>query len=167
MAFLYLMQQLWIFWTILISLMCWRLYFPHHYREFIQVKKMRAIYWIVIVVGYLFPIIPAIMPVLSFALVDIKNPFYAAKNTSLIQAGLGYQVVHFPPLLCSPLHYGIMYYTFVMPNNICFLIGGTMLVFLLHYAIRVCLIICDNQLLISLWMCCRWGFRSRHLINIC
>jgi len=136
----YFMQQLWIFWTILITLMCWKRYFSNHFQKFIKVGKMRYIYLCAIAIGYIFPLMPAFMPVLSFGLVDIKNPFYAAKNTTLLQAGLGYQIVHFPPILCSPLHYGIMYYTFVMPNNIFFIAGGTMLVFLLYHTWKVSII---------------------------
>ena len=148
MVSVYFMQQLWLFWTMFVSLTLWKLYFPFHFRGFIETGKMKAVYYFVVLIGYIFPLVPALAPVISFV-VDIQVPYYSARNATFLSAGMGYQTVHFPPILCAPLHYIVMYYTFVMPIKICFLVGGTLLVFILRHVWKVCAYIIVHDLVPS------------------
>ena len=136
-TFSYFMQQLWIFWTMLISLIFWKLHFPTHFQQLSDSRKMKWVHIFFLLIGYLYPLVPAIAPIISFN-VDVKQSFYRVQNVTFWSGGLGYQTLQFPPLYCAPIHYGIAYYTLIMPMNIMFPISGTLLIFVLRKIWKVC-----------------------------
>ena len=132
----YFTLQLWIFWTFLIATTLWKLYCPNHFNNLAEIKRLRCAYSIVLLVGYLYPLVPALSPAFSF-IVDVRQPYFRLQNVSYWSGGLGYQVVNFPPLTCSPLHYGVSYYTLIMPMNISYLTSGILLAFIFRHILKV------------------------------
>jgi len=114
-------------------------------------KRLKCAYLIVLLIAYIYPLVPALMPAFSF-IVDVKLPYFQIQNITFWSGGMGYQILEFPPLTCSPLHYGISYYTLIMPMNIIYFVSGILLIFIFRHILKVCqttMTVCEILFLMS------------------
>ena len=100
--------------------------FPYHARSFQKSHKMKYIYIGSIIAGLLIPLVPIIASMADFALRVQSDP--VLQNIDAASGGLGYGLVRFPPILCSPTNANIVYYGTVFPINITMMVGIAFLI---------------------------------------
>lgn len=78
------------------------------------------------IAGLLIPLIPIIASMVDFAVRAKSDPILQSIDTG--SGGLGYGLVRFPPILCSPTNSDIVYYGTVFPINIVMMVGISLLI---------------------------------------
>jgi len=80
------------------------------------------------VAGLFIPAVPIIASMADFAVRVNSDPVLLGRNVTFASGGLGYGLVRFPPLLCSPTNGLVAYYSIIFITNLVTIVGTTELI---------------------------------------
>ena len=93
----------------LVVVLFWKVKFPFHSRHFEATKKMKYVHIGCVIVGILFPFIPVISIMSSYA-VHVKS-----SGESFTSGGLGFITPRFPPVPCHGRDKANVFYSYILP----------------------------------------------------
>lgn len=134
---LYLALQINFWWLFHTTIIFWKIVFPIHARSYEQSKTIKFMTIVIYTVGLVVSLIPIITIMADFAM-DVKsNPAFRNMDITFVSGGLGFQILRFPPTLCSGRNPKVLYYSVLLPVNIIALIGITELIIIFYSVYKV------------------------------
>ena len=137
MSFLYALLQTSFWWFFHTTAVFWKINFPFHARSYEISHKMKYVHLVMVLVSLVFPLVPIITLMANFA-VDLESDVIRqARNITFASGGLGFQIIRFPPSVCSGGDSDAVFYSTVLPVNILLVLGSTELIFIFYALLKV------------------------------
>ncbi len=115
----------------LVVVLFWKIKLPFHSRHFEATKKMKCVHIGCVIVGILFPFIPVISIMSSYA-VHVKS-----SGGSFTSGGLGFTIPRFPPVPCHGRDNDVVFYSFMLPLFVVLFLTITLTFLILWTVIKV------------------------------
>ena len=135
MVFVYILMQLTVFWITHTGILFWKVCFPFHARRILGLPEtVRRIHAACFIAGLLIPLVPIVTSMIEFG-VDLPS----ATNVTFLSGGMGFGQIRFPAILCTPTNSDVVFYSFVLPVDVIFATGCSLLtiVFWNIYKVRI------------------------------